>query len=450
MKKQYSAISRRDFIKSTSRITAAAGAAALIAPSAVISAVRPKTRLAIVGTGLRGSRTWGKNLLRELGDKVEIVGLCDINPKRMKVANRWMGGNIPTFIEFDLMVRTVDPELIIVTTVDSLHAKYVCRAMELGKDVLCEKPLCTSAEQARKIIEIQKRTGRHVDVTFNLRFALGAMRVKELLLAGEIGELYSVQYDEFLDLDHGASYFRRWHGLRQCSGSLLVHKACHHFDQLNWWIDSDPEDVIASAALNRYGVKGPFRHSNCRVCTYKDKCEFYWDMTKHREYMELYAGCEDEDGYFRDGCVFRRGINVQDTYSAQIKYANGVRVSYSLNATVPYEGQMIVFNGSRGRIELRNYENQPWEVQQESELRLTRNYQGSKMVEIERQADDFFSHGGADVRIKRKIFDPGSDDPLNQRAGVRAGVMSSAIGIAGNISIDTGDRVRIDELVKFG
>ena len=276
------------------------------------------------------------------------------------------------------------------------------------------------------------------------------MKAKELLLAGEIGDLYSVDYAEFLDLDHGASYFRRWHGLKQCSGTLLVHKASHHFDELNWWIDSDPVEVIAYGRLNKYGRMGPFRNVNCRRCVFKNKCELYWDITSNKDYMELYVGCESEDGYYRDGCLYRTAINIPDTYSAQIKYENNVLVTYSLNATVPYEGQIIVFNGSKGRIELRNYDRQPWEVPHDSELRLTRNFKSSEIVPIERQKGDFFEHGGADQRIKDMLFKPGSPDPLGQRAGMRAGIMSSAIGIAGYTSIETGRRIRIAELVDLG
>ena len=444
-------MSRRDFIRKSSISAAALGAVAMAGPlSTLASPAEKKVRVALVGTGIRGSTTWGMNLIRDVGDYVEIVGLCDINSKRVEVANKWMGGRIPTFTDFDRMVRETRPDKVIVTTMDSKHAQYVCRAMELGCDALSEKPLCTDAEQAQAIIDTCKRTGRKLDVTFNARYGLSTMKAKELLLAGEIGDLYSVDYAEFLDLDHGASYFRRWHGLKQCSGTLLVHKASHHFDELNWWIDSDPVEVIAYGRLNKYGRMGPFRNVNCRRCVFKNKCELYWDITSNKDYMELYVGCESEDGYYRDGCLYRTAINIPDTYSAQIKYENNVLVTYSLNATVPYEGQFIVFNGSKGRIELRNYDRQPWEVPHDSELRLTRNFKSSEIVPIERQEGDFFEHGGADQRIKHMLFKPGSPDPLGQRAGMRAGIMSSAIGIAGYTSIETGRRIRIAELVDLG
>ncbi len=442
------AINRRQFIRNSSVAAAALGAAALTSPAGAFAAPA-KTRVCVVGTGIRGSSTWGMNLQRDVGELVEIVGLCDINPDRVKVAQRWMGGKIPTFTDFDQMINTTKPERVIVTTVDSTHYQFVCRAMELGVDPISEKPLCTHDYQAQQIVDTQKRTGRKLDVTFNARHGASAMMVKELLMAGEIGDLYSVNYEEFLDLDHGASYFRRWHGMKQTSGTLLCHKASHHFDELNWWINADPVEVTAYGRLNKYGSNGKFRNANCRVCPYKKECDFYWDITTNKEYMELYVDCEDKDGYFRDGCLFRHAINIPDTYSVQVKYDNKVLVTYSLNATVPYEGQFVVFNGTKGRIELRNFSRQPWEVEHGNEIRLTHNFKGSKVLTADREQGKFFEHGGADQRIKKMIFDPSMPDPLEQRAGLKAGILSSAIGIAGYTSIDTGRRVKISDVVKL-
>ena len=89
------------------------------------------------------------------------------------------------------------------------------------------------------------------------------LNLKETLLPGEIGQVTSVDFSWYLDTSHGADYFRRWHRLREKSGSLWVHKATHHFDLVNWWLDADPVEVSALASLNNYGKKGPFHYQNC-------------------------------------------------------------------------------------------------------------------------------------------------------------------------------------------
>ena len=439
-------INRRDFIRNASSV--AAGAVVLAGSLGQTIAASPKKRLALVGTGSRGSATWGENLVKSYGDYVEIVGLCDVNFKRLEYARSRIGSEIPVFTDFDRMVTQTRPDAVIVTTVDSYHAQYVNRALELGCDTLSEKPLCTDAEQAQSIIDTVKRTGRRLDVTFNARYGQSSMKAKELLMEGAIGDIYSADYAEFLDLDHGASYFRRWHGLKECSGTLLCHKASHHFDQLNWWLDSEPIEVSAYGVLKKYGINGPFRHANCRVCTFKDKCDFYWDIMQEKRLVDLYVNCEDADGYYRDACLFRRAINIYDTMSVQIKYDSGALVTYSLNATSETEGQYIVFQGSKGRLELHNYDRSHWNPEPRSNIRLWRNFHGAEIVK-QPPRNISGGHGGSDTLIKDMLFVPGTNDDLNQRAGVRAGIMSSIIGVAGYMSIEKGGPVRIDDLISF-
>lgn len=465
---EFKNVNRREFVIAGS---AALGALASSAGAGQASAAG-KTRLAIVGTGSRGIGMWGSPVVRDYADRVEMVGLCDINPKRARVAEQLIRSNlenmdghlsqaegssaaagtppeIPVFTDFDKMVKETRPDRIIVTTMDSTHMHYVIRALELGCDVICEKPFATDEEQCQNIIDAGKIHDGDISVTFNARYGVSATRVKELLREGAVGDLLSVDYAEYLDDDHGTSYFRRWHGIKQNSGTLLVHKASHHFDQLNWWIEGDPVEVSAYGELQRYGRKGPFRHANCRLCSYKSRCPFYWDITRNEYAMKLYVDCESEDGYFRDGCVFRDAINIYDTMSVLVKYDNKVLVTYSLNAGLPVEGQMIVFNGSQGRIELRNYGSQPWDVDASAEIRVIRS-SGEKevpLVPLQRRSG---SHGGSDRLIRDHIFIPESPDELGHRAGSRAGIMSAIIGIAAYRSIEKGRAVRIDELVNFG
>ena len=71
-------------------------------------------------------------------------------------------------------------------------------------------------------------------------------------------------------------------------------------------------------------------------------------------YVKLYTDCESEDGYLRDGCVWAENTNIYDTMSVTVKYANGVLMSYTANTYLPYEGQAIAFNGTKGRLDYRS------------------------------------------------------------------------------------------------
>jgi len=436
-------ISRRAFIAGGS---AALAGTALSASSPFAMAQPKRLKIALVGTGNRGSLTWGQDVVKGYSDVVEIVGLCDKNSKRVEAAKKLIGINAPTFTDFDRMVRETNPDTVMVTTIDGTHASYIVRALELGRDVMTEKPLCTDEQQCQAIFDTQKKTGKKVTVTFNARHAPEAKKVKQLLMEKAIGDVVSVDFHEYLDTSHGADYFRRWHRLKQNSGTLLCHKASHHFDLANWWLDSTPVSVTAFGELKFYGRNNSFRHTNCRGCPFKQQCKFYWDVTQNPQYVKLYTDCESEDGYLRDGCVWREDINIYDTMSVVVKYENGVILNYTANTFLPYEGQAISINGHLGRLDYNEVKANGFT---NNEVRLTRSFgKSEKITDIEPARDG--GHGGMDTSLQDLIFRPIGSDPLNLRADLRAGAMSSLIGISARHSIEGGSRtVKIGDLVKL-
>ncbi len=135
--------------------------------------------------------------------------------------------------EFDRMIAEQKPDIVIVTTVDGYHHLYIIRGMELGCDVISEKPMTIDAGKCQKIIDTQARTGKRCTIAFNYRYSPPRTQVKEILMSGEIGEILSVDFHWMLNTFHGADYFRRWHSQKKYSGGLMVHKATHHFDLVN-------------------------------------------------------------------------------------------------------------------------------------------------------------------------------------------------------------------------
>ncbi|MCL4708802.1 Gfo/Idh/MocA family oxidoreductase [bacterium] len=436
-------ISRREFLETTAKATAAAS---LLGAAAVRSAQPNKQRVALVGTGIRGSNMWGKELLAEVGDRVELVGLCDINHKRVEVCKSHIGLALPTFTKLDEMLEQTRPETLIVCTKDSTHHEQIIRGLEFGCNIITEKPMTTDEKKCRAILDAEKKTGRKITVTFNYRYMPTAQKVKELLMANAIGMITSIDFHWYLDVYHGADYFRRWHAYKENSGTLFVHKSTHHFDMINWFLEADPVQVSAFGSLRKYGRNGAFRHRHCRGCTFKDRCEFYWDITKKPELVKLYVDCESEDGYLRDACVFREDIDIYDTMVANVSYSNGAMMSYSLNAFMPYEGYHLAFNGTHGRLEVRNYERQPWQVAKPSEIRLTKNFGGTELIEST-QAEG--GHGDADPMLQKMLFNPEMPDPYKQRADSRAGAMSILTGIAAVKSVERRKPVRISDLIKL-
>lgn len=436
---------RRNFLQQSGSLIAGSFIADSVLANESLTTPFVKKRVAMVGTGVRGIGMWGKPVIKEFADQIEFVGLCDINPGRVETAKKSMGLSCPTFTDFDKMMKETKPDKLLVMTVDGTHHQFIIKGMEYGADIITEKPMTIDEQKVQAILDAEKRTGKKVTVTFNYRYSPHRQKIYELLRNDAIGKITSVDFHWYLNTSHGADYFRRWHRLRKNGGSLLVHKATHHFDLLNWWVNSEPEQVFAYGALEHYGKNNSFRHTHCRPCPHKKDCKFYWDMTKSPNLMELYADNEKYDGYHRDGCVWKEDIDIFDKMAVQIKYANKVQVSYSLTAYSPYEGYRIAFNGTKGRLDAWIKESQPWEEEGFDEIQVTANFGKREIIRI---PNNEAGHGGGDARLRKQVFTPG-EDPYHQSAGSRDGAMSCLIGIAARNSIDSGKPVSIGDLTSL-
>lgn len=402
-----------------------------------------KKRYVLVGTGNRGATMWGKELIEGWSDDVELVAVCDLNAMRAKRALEYIGVSVPVYTDFDALLWAEKPDLVIVCTRDSTHDDLIVKAMEAGANVISEKPMTTTVDKIKRILDAEARTGKRLDISFNYRFAPTPAKIKELINSGVIGDVTSVDFHWYLDTSHGADYFRRWHAFTENSGSLFVHKATHHFDLLNWYLDSDPETVAAFADLKHYGRKGPFRGERCRGCRYKDECNYYLDISATPLLESLYEDPSAVDGYVRDACVFREDINIPDTMVASIRYRNGVNVSYSLNTYMPIEGHHIAFNGHKGRIELRQYEKQKWTTPPADEIVVMKNFGDVERIWVPHSSG---GHYGGDDRLRNMLLRSGPNDELKQRAGSRAGAMSVLCGIAALQSSRTGQQVSVADI----
>ena len=180
----------------------------------------------------------------------KIVGLFSNHASSAQaLIDKTEGADFPIYEDFEKMIEETKPDTVIVTTIDSLHDVYIIKAMEMGCDVITEKPLTINEEKTNAILEAKNRTGKKLTITFNFRFIPYNQKVKELLDSGVIGQPLFVNLEYFNDLTHGSSYFRRWHGHLDQSGSLLITKGTHYFDLVDWWLGQNP--VAVSAMVRR-------------------------------------------------------------------------------------------------------------------------------------------------------------------------------------------------------
>ncbi len=354
-------------------------------------------------------------------------------------------GGAAVFNDFDALLKSARPECVIVTTVDRYHAEYIVRALEAGCDVITEKPMAIDAAGVRAILDAERRTGRRITVTFNYRFAPHSSRIKELMQSGIVGKVLNVDFEWILDTRHGADYFRRWHRRLANSGGLLVHKATHHFDVINWWIDDEPETVYGFGERRFYGPQREARGERCRGCPHAVKCEFFVDYAADPLYKALYFDAEHVDGYRRDGCVFSPEIDIYDTMSVAVRYHSGALLSYSLIAHSPYEGWRAAINGTDGRLELEEFHSGGRFGEANHFLHFY-NRRGERITYTVPKTEGV--HGGGDERLLARLFgDQPLPDPLGLMADSRAGALSVLIGAGANQSIATGQPAIIEDLL---
>jgi predicted dehydrogenase len=456
-------LDRRTFVKALS--AAGVGLAAL-GPSAFADPASPRRRYVIVGVGSR-HQMYQDAIERDYPTQAELVGVCDTNAGRLEVARARStrnGARPPAgylAADFERMLRELKPDVVIVTTVDATHDDYIVRALDAGFDVITEKPMTTTAEKCQRILEARRRSGRQLRVTFNYRYSPPRTQVKDLLMSGEIGEVRSVDFHWMLNTHHGADYFRRWHGEKKNSGGLMVHKATHHFDLVNWWLGAMPVSVTATGKrefytpemARRFGLQS--HHERCHTCPEQAQCGFFLDLAADPGLKALYLDQEKYDGYFRDQCVWNPRIDIEDTMNVLVTYDNHVTMAYSLNAFNAWEGYTIAFNGTLGRLE--------HTIVEKVYVNGTDTVQGgiaeggvtTRIIPLRGAARSIEpwtgtgGHGGGDKVMLDEIFLPNPPaDKYRHASDERGGAASILVGIAANRCFQTGAPVKIAELVS--
>ena len=178
---------------------------------------------------------------------------------------------------------------------------------------------------------------------------------------------------------------------------------------------------------------------------------FFFSLAAQPNLKEMYLDNEKYDGYFRDQCVWRPDISIEDTMNVQVKYRGGTTLAYSLNAFNAWEGYQIAFNGTRGRLE-------HVVIEQAGISGLNGSSMGdaiqTRIIPMRGDPRDIKpdtgagGHGGGDTVMLRDIFDPGAPkDRLLRAADERGGAASALIGIAANRCFETGQPVKIADLV---
>ena len=434
-----------------------------------------QTRYVICGLSLRGIYHFvlpilGKNSDggTNFNDRAQLVGILDIDPGRVAAFLNRFNLQIPFYPAAALgqMLRETRPDVLLVTGPDATHCEYAVAGLEAGCDVIVEKPMVINCEQVRQVQAAEKRSGRQVRVAFNYRYTPTHQRLKRFIQAGQLGRIVNVEFTYNLDVVHGSSYFYRWNRDRRFSGGLNIHKCCHHFDLINWFLGDRPAEVFAFGSLRYYGPTGALRPRDPQGQPFpaleeKQRCpvfqKFYadkfapesneigtgWDRF-HLPYDVQYP--KDQRRY-----IYDETIQIEDSYNAVVRYQGGAAMSYACNFCTPWEGYTLGINGTAGRIEISHHADpdptgKTALADATGRITFYPLFGGKEVIEIPAVAG---GHGGADFMIQRDLLAGPSAESreLQLVAGSQAGADSIAIGEAVARSIQSRQPVLLEKLL---
>ena len=288
-------------------------------------------------------------------------------------------------------------------------------------------------------------------------------RFRQLLRDGAVGRPLAVDFSWLLDTSHGADYFRRWHREKINSGGLLVHKATHHFDLVNWWLDAHPQQVFALGDLLFYGADNAaargetYDYARYTGVPAAADDPFALSLESKPAFRGLYLDAEAETGYIRDRNVFRRAHHSRrhhDRHSALQQWRAAVLIAWWL--TRPGKACAWPVTGTGGRLELDIHENVTHLKAADADASASKGAFKQVMMRCYPMFGEGYEvaapageggHGGADPLMLADLFAPdGSVDALGRAASHIDGAASILVGIAANMSMETGRLVDLRQL----
>ena len=277
--------------------------------------------------------------------RARLVAVADADQARLRSAVADLGGNVRAYARFEALLGDPEVEAVIIATPDFTHRQLFDQALDAGKHVLCEKPMATTLEDALHMARRAMAVPQVVQIGFMLRYAPFCVQLKQAVDAGVIGPLQYISAAEVVEYYHGAAFFRRWHRFRRYSGGLLVHKACHTLDVINWLVGAPPVWVTARGGTDTF-VPLPQAAMHCCDCSLQPTCPAAYRPDR---YNYVYQPREASTVRY-DLCAYNSDKDSIDNAALLVQYANGVRLSFGFTITGARHDRRFLLVGQHGQI----------------------------------------------------------------------------------------------------
>ncbi|NCP21592.1 MAG: oxidoreductase [Flavobacteriales bacterium CG03_land_8_20_14_0_80_35_15] len=330
---------------------------------------KPKKPITVItiGAGARGNIY--SDYALKFPNQMKIVGVVEPNPIRNQRFSK--KHNIPNIDCFKLwkiaLKKPKFADAVIISTPDNLHYEPCMLALEMGYDVLIEKPVSPTEEECQNILAQAKKTGRIVAVCHVLRYAPYFIELKRLIASGAIGELISINHFEPIEHIHMShSYVRgNWHNSKKTTPIILA-KSCHDMDILRWLINK-PFKSIASYGDLKWFKKENAPEGSTNRCIEGCKVEATCPYSAMKIYNKkgiwnyVFDFPEDElthEDFFKEQlkttdygrCVYKMDNDQPDHYVTSMAFEDGITANFAMEAFTGYHGRQTRIMGAMGDI----------------------------------------------------------------------------------------------------
>lgn len=323
----------------------------------------------VIGAGNRG-RMYSR-YAEMFPECLKIVGVSDILESRKNATgDRY---NVPAEMRFGHYDEVFAcgkklADMVIIATPDDSHYVPCMKALELGYDVLLEKPVAQSEKECKDIEKMTRKSGRIVGVCHVLRYAPYFVALREAVRSGMIGDVVSIQHQEPIQYAHMAhSYVRgNWRNSKETTPIILA-KSCHDLDIIRWLVDKPCKTISADGSLHLFKPENApagapkYCADGCPVeatCPYS-ALDIYVKRKAHLGVFDLKDRKNEAEileklttthkSYGR--CVYHCDNDQPDHYVANMVFEGGITSSFTMDAFCPRGGRRTRIMGTIGYIE---------------------------------------------------------------------------------------------------
>ena len=410
--------------------------------------------VAIAGCGSRGLDTYAACQAR-FPEKMKVVAAADSRPEKLTQMKAMCGlDDAQCYASAEEMLAAGKlADVMFVCTQDRQHYGHAMAALDLGYHLLLEKPFSVTIEDCKAIERKATELNRRVIVCHVLRYTVFYQKIRELIKAGKVGEVVSIQASEQVGYWHQAHSFVRgnW-GVEEKSAPMLLAKCCHDMDVLLWLTGKHCKRVSSFGSLKHFKPEYAPEGAAARCtdgCPAADTCPYNAErfyMGKIREGntgwpVNILTTQHDEEGVMkalREGpygrCVYSCGADVVDHQVVNLLLEDDVTVTFSMCGFSKYNQRFIRVMGTHGEIV---------GVPEENIIRVMPFVGEEERIDVRTLTNDFSGHMGGDARMLEEFFDllMGVSEGSESLTSVQSSLESHLVALAGELSRKRGGEI---------